>query len=433
MTQTPFPIVDPSRAPKIQVERERFELSCGATLLVHRRAGAPVTAVRVHIRGGPGLDPVGKEGVAYMTGAFADQGTDTKTDEDIAAIMEPEGGGVQGDALGLSGAVAGSGWGVLVDVLGELMAKASYPDALISRQLERLKTRLAVEAEDPRAQGGILFKKLVYGDDHFLGRSAYGTLESASKITADDLRQHREAYWCGKRAVIAVVGDVDPGQVRDRVEKAFAAVPPGTVYERSEPTFPVIDKRRAAFERERNQVHVYLGHLGIKRNDPHYVSLAVMDHVLGTGPGFTNRITQKLRDQMGLAYTVHADIHGSAGLLPGMFRAYIGTSPEHVQTALDGFLTEMRRVREELIPAEELDVAKSYLVGSFAMGFERSSRRASYLVSAELHAFPDDHLERLPAEFAAVTPEAILEAATAHLHPDQCAVAVSGPAVEFKV
>ncbi len=333
--------------------------------------------------------------------------------------------------MGLSGAVAGSSWGLLLDVLGEVMTSASYPDERVATHLDRLKTRLAVEAEDPRAQGGILFKKLIYGDDHFLGRSAYGTLESVAGITADDMRAHRASAWCGKRAVIAVVGDVDPTEVRDRAEKAFASVPSGTPHERKDPTFPAIEPRRATFERERNQVHVYLGHLGIRRNNPDYVPLAVMDHVLGTGPGFTNRITQKLRDQLGLAYTVHADIHGSAGLLPGMFRAYIGTSPEHVQTAVDGFLTEMRTIRDVAVPQEELDVAKSYLVGSFSMGFERASRRASYLVSAEIHGFPDDHLERLPTEFAAVTPEDIQRAAREHLMPEACSIALSGPAIEL--
>ena len=416
--------------PKIEVPRERFTLSCGAQLIVHRRVGAPVTAVRVHIRGGPSLDPVGKEGVAYYAGAFVDQGTATKNDEDIAMLLEPEGGGVSGDALGLSGAVAGTAWGLLVDVMGELCASASYPDTAIERQMGRMKTRLAVEAEDPRAQGGILFKRLVYGDEHFMGRSQYGDLESAERITPDDLRAHARENWCGLRMLIAVVGDVDPTEVRDRVEAAFAEVPRGTPHERAPAVFPPREPRRASFVRERNQVHVYLGHLGIERAHPDYAPLVVLDHVLGTGPGFTNRITRKLRDELGLAYTVHADIHGTAGLLPGMFRAYIGTSPENVKTAIDGFLAEIHTIRDELVPEDELGVAKSYLVGSFAMGFERAARRAGYLVSAEIHGFPDDHLARLPEEFSAVTSDDVQRAARAHLFPEACSIALSGPEVD---
>lgn len=421
----------PTSVPVVEVPRERFTLTNGMTLVVHRRPGAPVTAARLHVRGGPRLDPADQAGLGYFTGAFADQGTSGRSAEDIAGLLEPEGGGIQGDALGLSASVVGPAWGLLLDVLGEVCADATYPDDRLALHFQRMRTRLAVEAEDPRAQGGIRFKRLVYGQDHFMGRSVYGDLESLARISPADLRARRAATWHGRRMILAVVGDVEPEAVRERCERAFAAVPAGEAYEPGTYTFPPIAARRDAFVRERKQVHVHLGHLGIARNDPDYVPLVVMDHVLGTGPGFTNRITQKLRDELGLAYSVHAEIHGSAGLLPGMFRAYIGTSPEHVRTAIDGFRREMRRIQDEAVPAEELEVAKSYLVGSFVLGFERAAQRAGYLISAELHGFPDDHLERLPREFAAVTPVDVQRAARAHLHPDACCVSLSGPAVEI--
>lgn len=417
--------------PVVEIPFERFTLSCGATLLVHRREGAPVTAARLHVRGGPRFDPAGRTGVAYYTGAFADQGTSTRDSEAIASMLEPEGGGVSGDALGLTGAIIGPSWGLLLDVMGELAADAAYPADRIDLHLGRMKTRLAVEAEDPRAQGGIRFKRLVYGSDHFKGRSLYGDLESVERITAADLVAHREANWCGQRMVLAVAGDVDPAAIFERADRAFGGVPVGTAYERVDPELPPIEPRRDAFVRDRNQVHVHLGHLGVTRDDPDYAALAVMDHVLGTGPGFTNRITARLRDELGLAYAVHADIHGSAGLMRGVFRAYIGTSPEHVRTAIDGFLTEMRRIQDEPVPAEELEVAKSYLVGSFALGYERVARRAAYLIASELHGFPADHLARVPAEYAAVTPEDVQRAARAHLHPDACSIVTSGPEIDL--
>jgi zinc protease len=152
-----------------------------------------------------------------------------------------------------------------------------------------------------------------------------------------------------------------------------------------------------------------------------------MDHVLGTGPGFTNRISRKLRDEMGLAYSVSASIHASAGLLPGLFTAYIGTSPEHLATAARGFLEEIRRIQTELVGKEELEVAKSYLLGSFPLGFERAARRASYLISAELHGFPENHLEQLLAEFGAVTAAEVRRVARAHLFPDSSCIAAAGP------
>jgi zinc protease len=272
----------------------------------------------------------------------------------------------------------------------------------------------------------LLFRKLVYGD-HWLGRAAYGTLESLPRIRPRDLRAFQRTNWVGRRAVIAVCGDLDPEAVRRLLDRLLRRWTPGERVATEPPRLPPLAPRIGTFSAERQQVHLYLGHLGITRSHPDYAPLVVMDHVLGSGPGFTNRIARKLRDELGLAYSVHANIHASAGLLPGMFTAYIGTSPQHVRTAGRGFLEEIRGMQKDLVGPEELEVAKSYLLGSFPLGFERASRRAGYLVSAELHGFPSDHLEKLLLQFAAVSAEDVRRVARAHLFPDASCLAAAGP------
>ena len=151
---------------------------------------------------------------------------------------------------------------------------------------------------------------MIYGD-HWLGGAPYGTIESVGAIQAKGLRAHRKSNWVARRATISVCGDVDPRAVQRLLNKLLADWKPGTAYEPKVPDLPRRAVRVDAFTRKREQVHVYMGHLGIRRKDPDYATLAVMDHVLGTGPGFTNRITRRLRDELGLAYAVHADIHSS--------------------------------------------------------------------------------------------------------------------------
>jgi zinc protease len=412
--------------PKLSIPFQRFELSSGAVLLVSPRPSASIAAIQVHVRGGSSCDPVGREGTAFLTGALADQGTAKRSEKEIAAILEPEGGEIAGDTGGLSGAIVNERWDLLLELLVEMATTATYPAEEVARQKKRLLDRLQVEKDDARVQGGLLFRRLVYGD-HWMGRPGRGTLESLPRIATRDLAAFRKANWVGKRMVIAVCGDVDPALVRRRAEKLLRKLPVGAALERKAPKFPPIAKRSGVFTSPRQQVHVFLGHLGIARNDPDYAALVVMDHVLGTGPGFTNRVSRKLRDEMGLAYAVSANIHGSAGLLPGMFTAYIGTSPEHVGTVVKGFVAEIRRMQRELVGKEELEVAKSYLLGSFPLGFERSARRSSYLVSAEVHQFPADHLERLLVSFAAVTAEDVRRVAKGHLFPAESCVAAAGP------
>ena len=410
----------------VRLDIERFTLRCGARLLVSQRPGAPVTAIQMHLRGGHSLDPAGREGTALLAGALLDQGTKRHTEEEIADALETHGGSLSGESNGLSGSIAAPHWKLLLELFGELVTTPSYPAQEFRRQKARLLDRLLIERDDPRTQGDRLFRELVYGG-HWLGRSASGTLESVRKIERGHvLRFHRE-HWLAKRAVIAVCGDVEPEQVRRVLDRALSAWTPGEDLPYPEIELPPRAERRAVFHAKREQVHVFLGHLGIRRSDPDYHALVVLDHVLGTGPGFTNRVAMRLRDELGLAYTVSANIHGSAGSYPGTFKAYIGTSPDKVKTAIDGFRAEMRRMQDERVGDAELQVAKDYVVGSFALSFQRASRRAEYMIAAERFALPADNLERAPRIYAAVTADDLQRVARRHLRPDECCIAAAGP------
>ena len=408
------------------VPAERFTLTCGATLLVSPRPGAPVCAVQAHLRGGHSLDPKGQEGVAWLTGALVDQGTKNHTEEDFAAALENAGGALSGGSTGLSGHMAGDRWKVLLELFCEGLTAPTYPRSKFERQRQRLLDRLLVEKDDPRLQAARRFRKMVYGN-HWMGRAEHGTFESVARLKRADVAAHHRREWCGERTVLAFCGDVDPQAVRRFLDRRLKGWKRGADLKGPDLRFPARERRTAAVPADRQQVHVYLGHLGIRRSDPDYAALAVMDHVLGTGPGFTNRISRKLRDEQGLAYTVHAAIHSSAGVLPGTFTAYIGTSPEHLRTAVEGFLREIRLIQEKLVSKDELELAKSYLTGSLALGYERASRRVQSLVSAHRVGLPENYLEELATSFASVTRADVRRVAREHLHPERSSLVVGGP------
>jgi zinc protease len=418
--------------PVVEIPIVRSELSCGARLLVSPRPGAPVTSIKAHLRGGHSLDPVGREGTAFLAGGLADQGTGTHTEEELAELLEPAGGGISGDATGLSGSVAADRTPLLLELFCEVLTDPAYPRAKIERQRSRLLEKLHVERSEPRVQAARLFRQLVYGD-HWLGHPVQGTVESVEQIQRRHLVAHHKKHWVASRAVIAVCGDVDAARVHRKLDRLLRGWEPGRPLSKISTDFPDRGPRAAAFQADRKQVHLYLGHLGVRRADPLYEALVVMDHVLGTGPGFTNRISRILRDEMGLAYTVHAAISSSASVLPGTFEAYIGTAPEKVGTAVAGFVREVRRIQDEPVGEEELELAKSYLIGSLALGYERASRRVAYMVAADRFGLPDDHLARLPERYAAIGSAEVQEAARRHLHPERAVIATGGPVGEREV
>ncbi len=418
-----------ARSPVVDLPIAAFELRCGARLLVSRRPGAPVAALQMHMQGGVALDPSGREGTAWLTGALLDQGTSRYEEQELASLLESAGGSTSGEANGVSGVIASPRWELLLELTAEMVTRPAFPAVKVQRQRQRVLDRLLVERDEPRVQGERQFRRLVYGQ-HWLGRSAHGEIESVRRIQRGHLAGFHARHWMPQRALFALCGDFDPEQVRRALDRTLARWRPG----RNEPLpvgdFPEKAVRIAAFPSERAQVHLFVGHLGIRRNHPDYPALVVMDHVLGTGPGFTNRISRRLRDELGLAYAVQASIHHNAGIHPGTFTAYIGTSPQHVGTALEGFLAEIRRLQVELVGEDELGVAKDYVVGSFALSFQRAARRASYMISQERHGLPPDNLERLPLQFAAVRPADVQRVARAHLFPQAVCVAAAGPLSE---
>jgi zinc protease len=394
--------------------------------MVSSRPGAAISAAQFNVRGAMSFDQPGREGTAYLVGVLCDQGTARRDEAQLADILERAGGHISGDTAGVSGSIPSSKWTLLLDLMAEVATVPTYPSAEVARHQQRVIDRLLVERDDPQIQGERLFRELVYGK-HWFGKPASGTPESIARVRPSDLRSFHRKHWVGARTLIAFCGDADPGEVYRHLNRRLASWPRGKPLGPLDRTFPQRAVRTAAFHAPREQVHVYLGHLGIERNHPDYPALVVLDHVLGTGPGLNNRLNALLRDKLGLAYTVGAQIHGSAGVLPGVFSAYIGTSPRHVETALKAFRAEMIRLQKDLVPARELQTVLDYLVGSFALGFQRSARRVTFLLNLARYGFPDDYLSRMVEQLAATTSSEVRIAARAHLHPDACCVATAGP------
>ena len=225
-----------------------------------------------------------------------------------------------------------------------------------------------------------------------------------------------------------MVGDFTTKDMLSRLEAVFGGWKPGTiengntgVLERQR------DVRRKFLKVDSEQAHIYFGHLGVRRTHPDFYALQVLDTILGGGAGLTARIPRKLRDEQGLAYTTFASITSSAGTDQGKFLAYMGTSPENVGRAIEGFKTEIQTVVSGGVSSEELADAKAYLTGNFVFAFESNSQIARFLVNAEVFGLGFDHVEKYPGYIESVTLDDISRVAAQHLSTEHYSLVVSGP------
>src|SRR5262249_55766647 len=126
-------------------------------------------------------------------------------------------------------------------------------------------------------------------------------------------------------------------------------------------------------------------------------------------------------------YTTFASITMTAGLDPGRFVAFIGTSPENMTLATEGLINEIRRIIEEPVTGEELQDAKDYLTGSFVFAFESISQIARFLVHAHVYGLGFDYIEKYPEYIRRITTEDITRVAKMYLDSDNYTLVVVGP------
>lgn len=412
--------------PVIQLEINERILPTGLTLLAVRNPGVATFACVASLDVRAGDEPPQQCGLANLMGECLDEGTEHYDALELAAAVESIGGALEANHRGGSILCPEEFHKQGIKLLREMLLEPVFPGREVRRVQQEILTEIKADEDDPRTVAGRRFRREVYGE-HPLGRPSHGTTNSVRKLKPKDLRAFHDQFFRPAGGFIAAAGPEEPGRMLDRLEKAFADfrgkppqhAQPGDVGLPAEP-------RDVHLPMAREQVHVYLGHVGIRRTHPDFYALSVMDHILGTGPGFTSRCARKLRDEMGLCYAVSAGITPSAGEEPGMFTAYIGTSPEHRQKAVDGFLDEIRRIRLEPPTAQELQDIKDYLTGSFVFALERNANLAAYAIRARRFELGFDFMHRYPDLVRSVTREQVRDVAERHLHPDRLVVVSAG-------
>jgi zinc protease len=327
----------------------------------------------------------------------------------------------------LSGRVLAKDADLLLSLAAEALRAPSFPAEAFDRVKAQTLAAIAGEDDQPAAAARKRFKELVYGA-HPLHRPPLGYRKTVEALTREDVLRHHAAFYRPRNAIVAVVGDEPAEALVDRVRRHVGAWPDAGPA--AKPPVPAVARqaapRREAIDLESAQAHVVLGHLGVRRNDPEYQALLVLDHVLGVGAGFTDRLSRRVRDERGLAYEVYGTIALPAGVEPGTFQVYLGTRHESVDEAL----REVRALLDEFVrdgpTQQETDDAKAYLLGSHVFRFETAQALAGYLIGVERFGLGLDDLQVYPTRIAAVTRLDVARVAKARLHPEAMTTVVAG-------
>jgi len=424
-----FPFPAPQSKPHLVDYRpRRLVLENGLRIIHERRPGVGVTAVELYVEGGWVREAV--PGVAALTSRMLEEGTLSRSSQELAGAIEDIGGSLE----------LGSSWSSLrtrsedlelgLDVLADATRRPAFPADALEWTKQRIIGELRGDLEDPAFLAEQAFRKLVYGA-HPLGRDFRGGIRELRQLTRDDVLAHHERHFSPDNAFLVVVGEFDSRRLKRLVQERFGDWAPRGEAPPPWPALPKVGPPRSKRinHRQGEQVHIVMGHRGIARHDADFDALLILDHILGSGPGFSDRLGRIVRDELGLVYTIGGGMTDSADIAPGLLRIYAGTMPEEAGRVVAAINEQLQAMSRGEFSDDEVRCVQHYLAGASLFDLQTVEQRAERIVDLERLGLPLDEPKTWPRRIAAITPDRVREAARAHLHPEALFRVELGPLV----
>ena len=406
---------------------KRVVLPNGLVLLLWEEHRLPIVVASAHVKDVAVREPADKAGVAALTGELLDEGTTHHTDQQIAETIENVGGILSLAGSGGSVKVLTSNRHLGLSLLVECLTQPTFPADSFKREQQHQLAAIDDALREPTERALMTYRKIVYGD-YPLGRPAMGTHDSVAALTTADCALFHKKLFVPNNTLMVIAGDINPDEVVNEIKQLTANWQPADL---APLDLPRLSQPKSFIEKyismpDAVQLQFFMGHLGIRRQNPDYYKLLVLDYVLGTGPGFTDRLSSRLRDREGLAYTVTANIASSAGEQPGLFTCYIGTDAKNLPRVKDEFMQELKRIRAEAPTAEEVGDVQKYLLGELPFEFVTIDQISGRLLAVERYHLGFNYLADYRRSIAAVTPDDVLAMARKYLDPEHMVEVAAG-------
>jgi zinc protease len=414
--------VSPASAVKIDVVKSPG----GIEAWLVQDATVPLVAISFAFRGGASQDPAEKPGVANMMSALLDEGAGPydsrafhqKLDERAVEFRFTAGRDYfRGSLRVLKDHREGA-----FELLRLMLNEPHFNPPEVERVRRQLYSALLRDSNQPGDMASRAWWSTAF-PDHPYGRPVKGTPDSVKAITIDDLKTYRQRILARGGLKVALIGDITPetaGKLLDHVFGGLAAkgelkpVPDIAVHGIGQRIVREVDVPQAS---------VVFGGAGIPRHDPDFVAGYVVNHILGGGT-FSSRLYNEVREKRGLAYSVHQSLvwlRHTAFAIGGT-----ATQADRTADAVGIIEREIKRMREEGPTVDELEKAKSFLKGSYALNFDTSTKIIGQLVQLQIDGLGTDYINQRNKLVEAVTIEDAKRAAH-RLYHGGILVTVAGP------
>ncbi|MFI6301898.1 M16 family metallopeptidase [Amycolatopsis thailandensis] len=400
-------------------------LSNGLRVLAVRKPTVPLVEMRVWIpfAGDDKLHPATAEVLAETLLTGTARRDRIEIDADLALIGGDLASGVDPERLAITGTSLADGLPTMLDVLADALTGASYADAEVERERERLIERIAVSRTQPRTIAREALQKHRYGNHPAVREVPQA--EDVAVVTPEQVRALHQASVLPRGSVLVLVGDIDPQTVIGDLEKALG----GWASDRSAVRLPALPDlaggnvllvpRAGAV-----QSQIRLSAQAVSRTDPRYAALQLAN--LAYGGYFSSRLVENIREDKGYTYSAHSGFE---------FTDQTAVVNVDADTATDATAAALMETRYELarlglVPptAEEVESVRQYAIGSLVTAASSQAGLAAQLAALAATGLGAEWLAGHPERLAAVTAEDVANAALEFFAPKRFTGVVVGDA-----
>jgi zinc protease len=419
---------------KVKLPRaQETQLSNGAYLMVLEDHRVPSVQFEIIMIGAGGYyDPAGMPGLADTTASLMDEGTTTKSSEQIAQALDTMAASVavsanEGSQIAtVTGSALTDQFDAVLALASDILLNPSFPDKEIGLYKGRARAGLEEQRSDPNFLRQERYSKAVYGDHP--AASVGLTRESLEKITRDSLVSFHKSNYVPDHAVIGVSGDITLAEARTKFETALkgwakSGKPrPGVVDPADHGPMKISLVNRPGSV----QTAFMLGEQAINRTHPDYEAMVVMNQILG---GSNGRLYRELRERKGYTYGVYS--YSRLLRYRGDWRAQMDVRTDVTEPALRDMLAEVNKIRDERVATDEFKDAQRSLTASFALSLENPAELLNLYIVRQLYNFPVDYWDRYTDRITAVTPAQVQAVARKYLDPKRLQIVAVGDAAKI--
>ena len=393
----------------------------------------PLIAIRFAFFGGASQDAPEKDGQAYFVTLMMDEGAGdldaTAFQERVQSLAMRMDFDASRDVMLGSIQTLSKNKDEVFDLARLAMAEPRFEESALARVKAQILAGLKYDENDPSTVASLAWHRLAF-KDHPYGRPVKGTEKSVAAMMTDDLHDYVRGVFARDKLVVSVVGDITPEELGPALDTLFGDLPEKSDLREIVEAKPPLGPAREVIKMDVPQSVAQFGFRGIPRDDDDFIPAYILNYIIGGG-GFSSRLMEEVREKRGLAYSVHSNLypyrHGA------VFVGNVATKNEAVGQSLQVIKSELEAISEEGLTEDQLNAAKAYLTGAYALRFESSSGIASQLLWIQIEDLGIDYIAKRNALIEAVTLEDVKRIAKRLLAPDQLITTIVGRPTEEPV